>query len=312
MQDRLINMFCEEQKAYPVEALGQGAERILSLSQYGKVLLISHKGWYLSWEEGITLLCDSSFGLIPTGIGVPGFQDKFPFDPAWENVSVKNLDGELILPFCVLETFHAKRAPQTKSHYCSSQFSSFAAQAEALLRNAGKGYLYTLLPEADKMVAGTEDRQSSSTCSCLAFDAQSRIRIQNLLCALNEGNPGKISACTAKLLGLGKGLTPSADDWLLAFLYSLDRISERAEAEYLRQALKNSVHACTHPISASYLISAANQEYFERLENVLKFADPAHMEALLEIGSSSGADMLTGICFALKYVREKERNDRYA
>ena len=186
------------------------------------------------------------------------------------------------------------------------------AQAEALLREAGKGYLYTFLQDVENLIDGREKENGTGLCSEHAFEKQSRIRLQNLFCALNKGNPEKIAACTAKLLGLGKGLTPSADDWLLAFLYTLDRISKRSETESLRHALRNYVLSCTHSISASYLMSAVNQEYFERLEDVLQYADRPHMKALLEIGSSSGADMLTGICFALEYVREKERSERYA
>lgn len=310
MQDRLINMCCEEKRIFPVETLGQSAERTLSLSQKGKVMMVSHKGWYLSWEEGITLICDSAYGLIPTGIGIPDFQEKFAFNKAWENVSAECLDGKLILPFCTLETSDAKRAPQIKRDYFGIQFSSLTTQAEALLFEAGKGYLYTLLPDAENLIVGREKENSGGLYSEHAFEVQSKLRLRNLFCALNEGSPEKIAACTAKLLGLGKGLTPSADDWLLAFLYTLDRISKRSETEFFRLALRNYVFTCTHSISASYLMSAVNQEFFERLEDVLQYADRPHMKALIEIGSSSGADMLTGICFALKYVSEKERREQ--
>ena len=302
-------MICEKNE-YTVDVIGQSADRLLSSShaQKGSVLLASRKGWYLLWEEEILLICDSRFGIVPAGMGISDFREKFPFGGIWENVSAEYSGGRLFLPFCTLDISGARHAPQQRSSYSGGPLSALESQAEALLFSAGKGYLYTLLQDAEDIIAGSERRRGETVCSGQAFEEQSRIRLRKLFSALNECDPGRISECTEGLLGLGNGLTPSADDWLLAFLYTLDRISEKPETEHLRQALKRFAQSRTHPISASYLMSAVRREYFELLENVLRFSDRPHMEALLEAGSSSGADMLTGVCFAVKYAEEKERN----
>jgi hypothetical protein len=125
----------------------------------------------------------------------------------------------------------------------------------------------------------------------------------------DSGDPREL----ASLVGLGAGLTPSADDALVGALAGLDLISECSQvAPLLRRALVGSfpvpLEARTTRLSAQMLRAAADGLYAEPLLALLDAlarddANPAAVERateeLLHLGHRSGRDTLLGTAAAL-------------
>nr|WP_154627425.1 DUF2877 domain-containing protein [Providencia sp. wls1943] len=111
----------------------------------------------------------------------------------------------------------------------------------------------------------------------------------------------------SQFVGLGIGLTPSGDDYLVGLMAFLLLKHHPANAVYqsFYQGIAQS-KANTTPISAITLEKALNQEYRENIHQLIQcLVDgretniyPQILE-ILNIGSSSGCDMLFGIRDAL-------------
>ena len=109
-----------------------------------------------------------------------------------------------------------------------------------------------------------------------------------------EGNP---TACAGDLVGLGPGLTPSGDDFLIGALAMLDAL----EQTNMHAALGDAVVAAagrTSPLSASFLRAAAAGHVGENLHMmiaaVLTGDTDAAVAAAARIGHTSGWDALAG------------------
>ena len=76
-----------------------------------------------------------------------------------------------------------------------------------------------------------------------------------LMVALRHGDSSGIHSCVEKLLGLGPGLTPSADDVLLGMLYVFRALPRKAPkgAQIFQESIGQLCDRCTHQISAAYL-----------------------------------------------------------
>jgi Protein of unknown function (DUF2877) len=115
-----------------------------------------------------------------------------------------------------------------------------------------------------------------------------------------------------RVLGLGNGLTPSGDDFLGGIFFAL---AHKPYAKWLvsMPALQANIHkaceASTNPISAALLVNHISGKSFGELHDMLdalesndsRFIENAR-QALLGVGSSSGADMLAGLLLALTTI----------
>ena len=148
-------------------------------------------------------------------------------------------------------------------------------------------------------------------------------RILNLRNALKTGSPEKIAKESIKLLGLGPGLTPLGDDFLLGVLLILNRWGhiilpirsdiQKSDSEshptnlvnYLNQIILENTQLKTTQISASLLICAMEGAADERLLRVLDglFSGSAitkkELLNLLRWGNSSGITVLAGMMAVL-------------
>jgi hypothetical protein len=106
------------------------------------------------------------------------------------------------------------------------------------------------------------------------------------------------------LIGLGPGLTPSGDDFLVGALALLDAIGERAAHAALARAIVDASPNLTTPLSACFLRAAAAGHIGEALHRAVSSSitgDAGSAVAAVEkIGHSSGWDMLAGAMTALK------------
>lgn len=115
------------------------------------------------------------------------------------------------------------------------------------------------------------------------------------------------------LIGRGKGLTPSGDDFLVAYLFVI-KLFELKRAEELTTALSNHVLSTTD-VSKAYLLAAMKgyvsspiyEFYLSLLNSNNRKKISNKLENILHIGHTSGKDMAFGILVGLKYVRNTRR-----
>ncbi|EKM7808877.1 TPA: DUF2877 domain-containing protein [Klebsiella aerogenes] len=129
-------------------------------------------------------------------------------------------------------------------------------------------------------------------------------RRETLFKALGENK--NISAAVANMIGLGIGLTPSADDYLLGLIVIL--FIKGHPANQYREAFITALQSArqnTTPLSAITLEAAINQRYRESIAVLINLMvnQPTtfSIEAIADIkniGSSSGSDMLLGMADA--------------
>lgn len=106
-------------------------------------------------------------------------------------------------------------------------------------------------------------------------------------------------------IGLGQGLTPSADDWVFAFYYTLKKTSRAEYAREICSHLPALAKQSTSFASYAYLSSLNDTDSIEIINNLLlAYSNDDESLAyccdrLKTVGSSSGQDMLQGIYDAL-------------
>ncbi|MBO5323745.1 MAG: DUF2877 domain-containing protein [Oscillospiraceae bacterium] len=268
----------------------------LQKNSSGEVLLTTSKGIYLQFSSSIFLLMDRSYGLTPIGIGLSRFVDfATAIAPkAGQHVSV--FDGCIHFPGGTLnplwdvvdtEIFFATplqqqvdRCAKLLVSRCSQR--SLAALAAPLLLN----------------------QPLSSAAHNNPYCTHALPILEQLLDAMKNQNSSNINEAVSQLLGFGIGLTPSLDDILLGMLYGLLRLAaQEGTAAILGDAIKANAPTRTNAISAAYLDAVACGGCFQRLDDILKnlsSSTPINIEPILEIGSSSGSEMLLGLLLAIK------------
>jgi|tagenome__1003787_1003787.scaffolds.fasta_scaffold20879952_2 hypothetical protein len=122
---------------------------------------------------------------------------------------------------------------------------------------------------------------------------------------LDTGHAGvtAIEEAVQGLVGLGPGLTPSGDDFLMGALALLDAIDERHAHAALARAMSDPLLKLTTPLSACFLRAAAAGHVGEALHGAVSSVLMGDVEsaaaAARKIGHSSGWDMMVGIIVTL-------------
>ena len=279
--------------AYVAEAV----RPLLSERRLGEVLMVNSKGIYLSVDDRILFMCDASWGLVPLGIAIRDFSavsaslglsagDRFVIG-----------ENALCFPKKTLKICLEVRPRRAVSLSESPLPSRIREAATEILRLKKTGGISLL---ASPLVLG-EPPEGVLCINPYCERAYGQLLL--LLRALREDADGVRSAVSA-LLGLGTGLTPSADDVLLGMLYAF-RLLPNASPPYLfalRDAVLDGCGRGTNAVSAAYLRAILDGAYFERIEEVwggLCGQIPLDVARLTEIGSNSGSEMLLGMLLAL-------------
>jgi Protein of unknown function (DUF2877) len=140
-------------------------------------------------------------------------------------------------------------------------------------------------------------RRISQALIQLEFAGRSRSQI-DLLTAISP------------LIGLGPGLTPAGDDFLIGWLAGLSLVADTvAKVRFLKAvcAVINGLRAKTTSISAQHLDDACALMFSERLSDLcvaIALGSPervlaAKLSAQLAVGATSGADAAAGLMFAV-------------
>lgn len=120
-----------------------------------------------------------------------------------------------------------------------------------------------------------------------------------------------LKRAVAAMIGLGVGLTPSGDDFLVGLLLALSvGLPGRMEPvlEELRAHIRRFSDG-TNDISRQYLFCACRGEYGLRLHELLQAGAEGKgirtaLEKTAEIGHSSGVDTLNGLLAGIKIIQE--------
>jgi Protein of unknown function (DUF2877) len=127
--------------------------------------------------------------------------------------------------------------------------------------------------------------------------------------ALQAGDIQAFEAAALRILGLGNGLTPSGDDFLGGLFFVLahrPRANWTAAMPALEANICKACEQATNLISAALLSDNMAGASYGQLHDMLDALESndsrfiaAARNALLQLGASSGADLLTGLLLAL-------------
>ena len=136
-------------------------------------------------------------------------------------------------------------------------------------------------------------------------------RLEILFSAVKLGAWDEAAQAAANCAGCGMGLTPSSDDLLCGYfatLHLLYRANGNTRAKAYIQNLSQAAAAKTNRISGSFLLQSgmalANEAVCDLFRSIFTDSDTCSADRaiarVLEIGSTSGADTLTGVVLALR------------
>jgi hypothetical protein len=131
--------------------------------------------------------------------------------------------------------------------------------------------------------------------------------------ALLTGDAGTAQTAAIALIGLGIGLTPSGDDFLVGLLAGLEATDD-PRRHALAAAIVREAPGRTTEFGAALLEHACRGEFSQRLHDVLIAVAAGDSVGLryaiaraTAYGATSGADTLAGLFFALELIRVNTR-----
>ena len=262
----------------------------------GEVLMVNSAGVYLLAESDVIYLCDISMGRVPSGIAISGFSeiisdlslqqgDRFTFKDLTLSFPSKSL---------ILDPIERDRGSVSGGRPSAALARAAARDLAALGKTKGISLLvWPLVFRQDR-----EEILSLTPYHRPAFNW-----LSSLLRAFSDDSSESVRELVLRLLGLGGGLTPSADDVLLGMLYAFRQLGIESKAvSAFRHCVVTECDQRTNRVSAAYLKAIARGECFERIESVwrgLCGLESLDITRLTDLGSSSGSEMLLGVLCAL-------------
>jgi len=137
----------------------------------------------------------------------------------------------------------------------------------------------------------------------------------NLASAVAAANIPACCIFTSQLAGLGIGLTPAGDDFILGAVLAAWIIHPPETASLLAKEITNTAAPLTTSLSAAWLRSAGKGEagiLWHNFFDALAAHDPMHIQEALDkinaVGETSGADALAGfIGVVLNWMESKQK-----
>lgn len=123
----------------------------------------------------------------------------------------------------------------------------------------------------------------------------------NISIALITNNMSRLAKESSFLAGLGNGLTPAGDDYIMGMMHALWALLPSEETKEICADIATQSARRTTPLSASWLFAAANGEagemWHELFEAIATNKEEAMIDStqkILSTGHTSGADALGG------------------
>lgn len=278
--------------------ISEDIQKQLQQGMTGEVLLVNSSGVYLCFGERMLLLCDESWGLLPVGIAIENYRKAVKDICLAQGQRVRASDVCLDFPGGKLRLVPRKPQPEDDTPAVPEEKRILRAAEEIAALRKNRGISLLVLP----LVLG---RPMDADILQNPWCVRAYRHLGRLMKALRSGERTEICPCVERLLGLGPGLTPSADDVMLGMLYVFRKIpGKHPEAvEAFRDCVSRLCGSHTNSVSASYLRAILQGAPFERMERVfggLCGRETLNTALLTQVGSNSGAEMLLGMLLAFR------------
>ena len=253
---------------------GKIARRIAEKGETGTVIGVFSQGIYCKVRAEIILFHCKKWGYVPFGFGLESFSafseevcaavgDEFVITEKTLTISGKTFDIDLI----------------------SDVPAPFVPSGDA----SG-----ARLDEIFKYVC-----EHGSNAGILELIEKNRIGCKDAIRALANGDVG----AATKLIGLGRGLTPSGDDFLCGYFAVLN--ARGVLAVSLRESIYDNLDRTTQ-VSGAYISAVLGRRYFSIYDRVVRaiYSDGDFREDVdfvLSMGASSGTDTMIGALVAARY-----------
>ncbi len=279
-------------------ALAPAAQDWLAQTTTARVLNVFDRACNLVNAQGEVLsVVTSERGLTPFALVVAA-NDRAPFRAVTEASAVGVQSGSLWLGPYVIDVAAAAVWNPRPDWPAISRLLTDTTRLEALALLAdGHGPAGSLL----ELLAPAS--QAASLPAALA--SRARLGALDLVTGLRTGTIDTAVAGATRLAGLGGGLTPAGDDFVLGVLLAAWAGLYGSGAERQAALIAEAAAPRTTTLSAAYLRAAARGEcsaYWHDLFAALLRPDaadlPAGLSALLAVGHTSGADALAGFLAA--------------
>ena len=255
---------------------GNIACRILIEKGVGEVIGVFSKALYCKVGKEVVLFHDAKWGVVPFGIAVADITDFLATVDAKvgssaelseDKIKIGEREFEISLMRASEEAFVTDKKPSKER--IDALYAYVAAHGSS-------GGMFELVKE-------------------------NRRHVQEHLSALTSGD----ASATIKLLGLGRGLTPSGDDFLCGFISTLDAAGHKF-ASSVRDCVSAELNLTTD-ISAAYIDGVIRREIYtiyNRAAKAVLSSEPfeSHTDFVLEMGASSGTDTMLGAIAAAKII----------
>jgi hypothetical protein len=251
----------------------------------------------------LVVLHDRKHGLVPFGLGIKNIENFLALARLNTGMTARYCNHFVELGRYIIFVRTSEKKNENQRPPCIAEIKKAVERGATQLADSGQGVLWALLMHKTKVTG--------------PFTLRAEKPLNALMSALSHNDAAVIKQALLGLLGLGTGLTPSADDMLsgmcTTLLWARDIWGfDLPCAQSLAEAISELAPLRTGEISAAYLRSSAAGERTELLTGVLlrspKLMGFDAVSSLLGIGASSGADMLTGILLALRLVSKLQES----
>lgn len=255
---------------------GNIACRILIESGVGKVIGVFSKALYFKVGDEVLLFHDAKWGVVPFGIAVCGIFDFLSAINANTGDEIYLSPAQIRIGSCSFEISMEKASKE-----------AFATDKKPLKERINALYEYV--------------NARGSTCGMLELIKENRRHVCEHIQALTSGD----ASAAVKLLGLGRGLTPSGDDFLCGFVYLLDA-ARHPFADSVKECIAAELNRTTD-ISAAYLNGVIQRKFYTIYDCTVRAVlsgEPfeEYADFVLGMGASSGTDTILGAIAAAEMM----------
>ena len=274
----------------------------------GEVLAVHPRSCYLVDEEGtIYAVVQESLGNGPLNLVIPAAASE-PFQSLSAGVTIRS-SGHTLMFGDSLEVGMANAQLWDPKPYLA-----LGHDADGLRRalETVTQLAATASPEGSlaRLLPYLEEEDLPPPLQKAAHLPRSHALMGGLAESLARRNRRGLKVVTSSMAGLGPGLTPACDDFVAGVLLALALTRQQQadpELDEIAALVLETVASRTHEISAAYLKAAyageANERW-HRLLSALAGEDPGAIEeaarGVMQIGETSGADMLAGFLTAMR------------
>lgn len=296
------------------DSVGAALREVIGGTARGTVLAAFERSAYLDLDGRIAALASAGLGRGPFTIGLRDVVTLSPRLAAGDAVSLR--DGALQIGRVIVDVGAAvvwdPALPRAGSETHSDQ-GAFWGDArkfviDALLSGAPPESVAPLLA-APEVRTGPVPQAARAGLVVQAAVLEALARGLSAIREFLEGGAvGTVTrAVTAEMAGRGPGLTPSGDDVLVGIMHAITvwpALAAQAGGPQARSVLADAALPRTTRISGAYLEAAARGWATEPWHSLVQMlgrrptAIRAAVRRILRVGETSGADALTGFCWA--------------